>query len=43
MTKKEAIKEAIDSTSYIGSHRVSSFIEKLNSLGFKITAKKRKG
>ena len=41
MTKKEAIKKALSTTDYIGSHRHQTFEDKLNEYGYKIVAKKR--
>jgi len=40
-TLKEVIQECIDSTSYIGSHRASSFIDELRKQGYII--KKKRG
>lgn len=40
MTKKEAIKKAIDDSAYIGSHRHQIFEQRLNDNGYKIVKKR---
>ena len=40
MTKKEAIKKALSTTDYIGSHRHQMLEQKLDEYGYKIVKKK---